>query len=121
MVSPEQFLLDMEMAEGLQWAHTAPNVPPAGDAVARIREAVLNGGGNFLSTEHTLEHYRDEMWPAACFPCIPETRSEKEILDWCHEQYSRRLAEYRPASWPRKTVVELEAILSRARRNLVKG
>jgi len=50
MISPEQFLLDLEVQQGLDWLWTAPAVSPAGDVVNRIRDTVLNGRGNFLET-----------------------------------------------------------------------
>ena len=118
-ISPEQLLLDMEALAGLDALGTRPVVPPAGDAAERIRATVLSGGGNFLETEHTLEHFRDERWEASFFRADTRTRTEREILDQCHAQYRQRVADYTPASYPADTVRELESILARARRALL--
>lgn len=120
MISPEQFLLDCEMTEGLIATFTAPVVSPAGDTVARIRDGVLNAGGNFMTQEHTLEHYRDEMWDPQLFRRLGDTRTEQEVLDACHAKYLQTLATYQPAAHPAPVVHDLEKILARARKTLLK-
>jgi trimethylamine:corrinoid methyltransferase-like protein len=118
MISAEQFLLDLEILGGLDWLWTAPSTPPPGDAATRIQDVVMNGGGNFLETEHTLAHFRDEMWPASYFDCRTNTRSEKEILDRCHADYCEKVEHYQPASRPDDAIKELERILKRAKQQL---
>ena len=118
MSSPEQFLLDVEAFAGLDALWTAPVVPPAGDAAARIRDVVLAGGGDFLGTEHTLGHFRDEIWAALYFQCRTRTRTEQEILDQCHAEYREKVARYQPAAHPPAVVSELERILDKARQAL---
>ena len=120
MISPEQFLLDLEAQQGMDWLWAAPAVPPPGDAADRIRDAVLSGRGNFLETEHTLAHYRDEVWDALYFRCRMDTLKEKEILDQCHAEYRAKVAAYEPASYPEDTLRAMESILARARKELVK-
>ena len=117
-LSVEQFLLDMEVMTGLNSLWTAPLAPPPGDAVERIRETVLNHAGNFLGTDHTLAHFRDEMWTPALFRCGASTATEAEVVDQCHAEFRRAVASYQPASQPADKVRELERILQRARREL---
>ena len=117
-ISVEQFLLDLEIMAGLDWLWTAPVVPAPGDVVARLRDGVLNRAGNFLDTEHTLDHFRDEMWPALYFQCQTNTGTEKELLDRCHAEYRQKVEFYQPAAYPEATVRELERILARARDKL---
>ncbi len=117
-ISVEQFLLDLEVGAGLDALWTAPVVPPPGDVVARLRDGVLNAGGNFLETEHTLEHFRDEYWPARYFGCDTDTRTEKAVLDQCHAEYRQKVEGYQPASYPEATLRELERILVSARGKL---
>ncbi|MBI4024576.1 MAG: trimethylamine methyltransferase family protein [Verrucomicrobia bacterium] len=119
MISPEQLLLDMEIFQGLDMLWTAPEASSSGDVVRRIGEVVRNEGGNFLTVEHTLEHFRDEMWAAAYFQCQTNTRTEKEILDRCHADYRQRVGSYEPASYPPEVVRELDQILNRARSQLL--
>jgi trimethylamine:corrinoid methyltransferase-like protein len=114
MISPEQFLLDAEVLAGLDELSAAPVVPPPGDAAARIREAVINGDGSFVASEHTLNHYRDEMWAAGYFRCDTHTRGEQDILDQCHAEYRQGIDAYQPASQPAGVLRELERILKRA-------
>ncbi|MFH0796020.1 MAG: trimethylamine methyltransferase family protein, partial [Candidatus Omnitrophota bacterium] len=118
MFSPEQFLLDLEIMEGLDSLWTAPDVPPVGDTAARISEAILKEGGNFLTSEHTLRHYRDEMWNPGYFQYLASTRNEKEILDRCHADYRAMVEDYRPVSHPDEVIRELKRIIERARQNL---
>lgn len=119
MVSPEQCLLDLDLTEGLTALWTAPVVPPPGDAAARIRDAVLNDAGSFLMAEHTLTHYRDELWDTKLFPALVETHTEKDVLDHCHADCRRLLASYTPAAYPPDVLRELERILQQARSALV--
>ncbi|OGV74262.1 MAG: hypothetical protein A3K19_14070 [Lentisphaerae bacterium RIFOXYB12_FULL_65_16] len=118
-ISVEQFLLDIEVLSGLDSVWTTPVVASPGDAVERIRETVLNGAGNFLSTDHTLAHFRDEMWTPHYFRCGTATATENEIVDRCHAEYRRAVESYQPASHPVQVVRELERILQKARRDLV--
>ena len=101
-ISPEQFLLDLEVLAGLDALATFPVVPPEGDAFTRIREGVLQDNGDFLSAEHTLEHFRDELWPARYFQCRSHTSSEQEILDQCHAEYREKVDNYQPAGLSRR-------------------
>jgi len=114
-ISPEQFLLDIEVSDGLDQLSESPVVPPKSDAFTRISDAVLYGHGNFLDTEHTLAHFRDEMWPARYFLCNTHTGTETEILDQCHAEYRQAIADYRPAAYPPEVISELERILAAAR------
>lgn len=113
-LSPEQFLLDIEVSDALDRLFEAPVTPPAGDAADRIREVVLRGDGNFLDTEHTLAHFRDEMWSAQYFTCQTRTGTEAEILDQCHAEYRAAIADYRPAAYPPAVLRELARILTAA-------
>ena len=96
-------------------------MPTLGDAAARIREAVLEGDGSFVNTDHTLNQYRDEMWVARYFRCDTRTRTEQEVLDQCHAEYRQRIHDYQPAARPADVVRELERILKRAEAVLLAG
>lgn len=121
MVSPEQALLDMDIAEGMAWLWTAPEVPAPGDAAQRLMDGIENADGNFMTSEHTLAHYWDEMWESACFPCLGNTRTEKDILDHCHQEYCCRVKQYQPTSYPEPVLKELKRILNKARSALASG
>ena len=119
MFSPEQFLLDLEIAGGFNSLWTPPALPAVNDTADRIIETILKNEGNFLEAEHTLAHYRDEMWSPAYFQCLTDTRNEKVILDRCHADYQAKVNDYRPASYPDEVIRELKKVLERARRILL--
>lgn len=117
MISPEQFLLDLDIFSGLEALWTAPTATAAGESAARIRDVTLNHNGNFLEMEHTLAHYRDEYWMSDCFLNAAKTAPEKAILDRCHERYRQTLNSYQPAAYPETVIRDLAAIVARARRD----
>ncbi len=119
VISPEQYLLDLEITEGLLSLWATPTIPPPGDAVARIREGVLEAGGNFIALDHTLRHFRSELWDPTYFGRLANTRAEAEIVARCHDDYLATLDSYRPASHPAAVVRELEQIVAAARRTLL--
>ena len=116
VLSPEQLLLDFEMMEGLDrlW-----DEPPMGGAAGRIRATVLEEGGSFLASEHTLAHFRKELWDPRYFRRLVDTKSEAEVLDECHAEYRGRVEGYREASQGAEVVRELERIVEEARSELV--
>jgi len=118
MVSPEQCLLDWEVAEGMGWLLTEPEFDSKDDAFERIRETVFSNNGNFLETEHTLQHFRDERWNAAYFQAKSDTASEKSILDRCHSEFLNRLDSYQPSGYPDDVCRTLESILKNAKKHL---
>ena len=118
MFSPEQFLLDIEMAEGLDWGWTLPHVPAPGDAASRIQETVLEAGGDFLSAEHTLASFKQEMWPAPCFQALTDTRTEQQVLDRCHAEFQSMVDRYIPASYPEGVLRLLRKTVQTARKKL---
>ena len=87
--------------------------------MARIRDAVLNDAVSFLMAEHTLTHYRDELWDTKLFPALVDTHTERDILDHCHAEHRRLLASYTPASYPAGVLRELERVRQRARAALL--
>ena len=121
VLSPEQLLLDLEVTEGLErlWAEPTWEAGEGPTAADRIREAVLEEGGQFLSAPHTLQHFRAALWDPAYFQRLAQTKSEEAIVAECHADYRRRVAEYQPASYPPEALAELAAILQRATADLI--
>jgi hypothetical protein len=102
----------MEMTEGLDRLWDAPTVDGAAD---RIRATVLEERGSFLTSEHTLAHFREELWDPQYFRRLVDSRTEAEVLDQCHEEYRGRVEGYREAGHPAEVVRELERIVEEAR------
>ncbi len=119
MISPEQCLLDWEVMGGLDCLFTAPEFDFNDDVFGRICETVLKSNGNFLETEHTLNHFRDERWNSVYFQARSDTQSEKSILDRCHGEFLDKLDSYRQAEYPDNIRKELESILKNAKKHLM--
>jgi trimethylamine:corrinoid methyltransferase-like protein len=115
MTSPEQLLLDLEVLEGMAALTQQPVIPAEGEIMQRLREGIIDLGGNFLIHDHTLTTYRQEMWDPQYFQRATRGRTEKEMLDQAHEEVQRRIEEYQPASHPADVVRELEKIAAQAR------
>ncbi|MBN1444841.1 MAG: trimethylamine methyltransferase family protein, partial [Candidatus Omnitrophica bacterium] len=119
MVSPEQYLLDMEITGGLENMWTIPAVSDE-DITGRISKNILEEGGNFLAAEHTIANYRKEAWFPRLFSYSSKTPSEQEMLDACHATYRETVAGYRPASYPAEILKELDAVYKKAKKALIK-
>ena len=114
----EQLLLDFEVLGGLDCTFAAPEAPEADNAYERIRDLVSRDGANALTAEHTLEHYRDELWAARYTSGGLATPTEAETIARCHADFCATVGSYRPASHPPEVLRELERILTRARNAL---
>jgi trimethylamine:corrinoid methyltransferase-like protein len=119
ILSPEQYLLDLEMIEGLQALWATPNFSPPGDVLERLSEGALQANADFLTQEHTLEHYRDEMWDPRYFQRLTDTRTEEQLVARAHEDYRSLVNSYQPAAYSADVLKELTAILEKARTDLL--
>jgi trimethylamine:corrinoid methyltransferase-like protein len=119
MTSPEQLLLDLEVTEGMAALTQQPVIPAEGEIMQRLREGIIDLGGNFLIHDHTLTTYRQEMWDPQYFQRATRGRTEKEMLDQAHEEVTRRIEEYQSASHRAEVVRELERIAAEAREELL--
>ncbi len=115
-MSPEQYLLDLEIMEGLDQLWSSPVDRSDDDTPERIREGVLDEGGDFLGMCHTLQQFREEAWEPRYFTRDAATADEAAILEACHEQYLETLKAYEPAGHPEDIVRELRAIHQEAAR-----
>ncbi|MDO9542876.1 MAG: trimethylamine methyltransferase family protein [Kiritimatiellia bacterium] len=112
--SPEQYILDLEIMEALNHLMVAPRLPLSGDIVERIKSGV-ESGGNFMTDDHTLSHFRDELWESFCFGTGSQALSEDVIITKCNTKYMERLASYKPSGHPSKVAQKLREILQRAK------
>ncbi|MGD9497637.1 MAG: trimethylamine methyltransferase family protein [Armatimonadota bacterium] len=120
--SPTQLMLDMEIRKS-QFA-LREQVEVSEDTVAfdTIRE-VVESAGSFLSSEHTLEHFR-ELWSSELFPLSPpaataEVGDEKRILELCEERWRANVARWEPPELADETLRALEDVLARANEELL--
>jgi trimethylamine--corrinoid protein Co-methyltransferase len=78
----------------------------------------IGPGGDFLSTEHTLKHFRTEFW----YPSLMDRQmregwdhaGQKSMPERVQEKLDRILDTHRPPPLPEEVQVEIEAILTAA-------
>jgi trimethylamine--corrinoid protein Co-methyltransferase len=78
----------------------------------------IGPGGDFLSTEHTLKHFRTEFW----YPSLMDRQmregwdhaGQKSMAEQVQEKLDRILDTHRPPPLPEEVQVEIEAILAAA-------
>ncbi|MGQ9663648.1 MAG: trimethylamine methyltransferase family protein [Kiritimatiellia bacterium] len=64
---PEQLVIDAEIAEAVRHLLRGITVDDETLGVAAIRR--VGPGGNFLTDEHTLDHFLNEVRPSRLFEC----------------------------------------------------
>lgn len=115
--SLEQLVVDNEIAHYTKRIIEGINVSDEKIAADLIMK--VGPGGSFLSEEHTLEHFREELWD----PTISQRHSSHE--DWelkgkkgmrqvAHEKVKKILATHQPKPLEKKVVTEIWDIVKRA-------
>ncbi|MFH1476344.1 MAG: trimethylamine methyltransferase family protein, partial [Verrucomicrobiota bacterium] len=117
--SPEQYMLDLEIVEALNHLVVAPRLPLPDDIVERIKSGVASGG-NFMADDHTLSHFRDELWESFCFGTALKTLTDAEIVEKCHAKYMEAIGSYKPACYPDRIIRQLREILQRAKTSFIR-
>ena len=119
--SPTQLMLDMEIRKA-QWSYKH-ELPVTDDTLAwdDILHALENRG-DFLSTDHTMAHFR-EMWSSQLFRSESLESGgwqgdEGAILGVCDEMWRTNLEKWEPPEWPSEKVKALDALLARATEDL---
>ncbi len=120
--SPTQFMLDMEIRKSQHALKQDVEVSEETLVFDDICERV-DTGDTFLTSDHTLENFRD-LWTSELFPLsVPETAAdagdEKRILDLCEERWRANVAAWEPPTVPEDTMRALEGVLDRASNELV--
>jgi trimethylamine--corrinoid protein Co-methyltransferase len=85
-------------------------------------DAVANGGRTFLDREHTVRHYRRELW----FPSLLNRNNYNDWIesgalsteDRCRQSKERMLSTHRPEPIPAELERELDRVVEAARRDL---
>ena len=114
LFSPEQLIIDMDIAESFSAvSHVPVDDAPIEDIIA---EVVHEGSADFLSHAHTLEHFRDAFWEPRVLTRDMNVTSEKEILDRANARYGERVESYSGYKYDKEKMRAGEDILSRAKR-----
>jgi trimethylamine:corrinoid methyltransferase-like protein len=114
--SPTQLMLDMEIRRS-QFA--LKDEIEVNEDTLQFEDVCrhVERGQTFLTSEHTLEHFR-ELWTSELFPHnMPETGpdcDEKRILDLCEERWRANVEQWESPELPEDTLRELQAVLDDA-------
>jgi len=116
--SPTQFMLDMEIRK-TQFALGDEIVIddaqlPFEDICQSVRQ-----DGNFLTSDHTLNHFR-ELWSSPVFRTDPSwVGDEKAILDKCEEMWRDNVKKWEAPEFPEDKMKALEDLLVKAKKELL--
>ena len=118
--SPTQFMLDMDIRKSEFAMDNSVCFDEAGVAFDEICD-VVREDGNFLTGEHTLEHFR-KLWSSNLFLTdVPGQGAwkgdEKAILDKCDQMWRENVKNYCPPDFPADKMKALEGLLSRAKKD----
>ena len=120
--SPTQFILDMEIRKSQFALKDTIEIDdeqlPFEDICAAVRE-----DDNFLSSDHTLRHFR-QLWSSPVF--LTESADtaawagdEKAMLDKCEELWRQNVKNWQPPQWPEEKTRALEQVAAKARKELL--
>jgi trimethylamine:corrinoid methyltransferase-like protein len=118
--SPTQFMLDMEIRKS-QFTLRPEVEVTAATLLSEQIAAHVESEQTFLTSDHTLGHFR-ELWTSAVFPhSLPEAAGsdEQRILDLCEERWRANVAAWQPPGLPDDTLRALNAVLARAEKELL--
>jgi len=118
--SPTQLMLDLEIRKS-QFA-LKPQVAVT-EATLLFDEiaAHVESEETFLTSDHTLDHFRD-LWTSLLFPhSLPEAgpADEPRVLDLCEERWRANVAAWQPPELPDDTLRALRGVLARAEQELL--
>jgi trimethylamine:corrinoid methyltransferase-like protein len=119
--SPEQVLIDMDLASGLFHFFAADGGSALDEELALVRERGI--GGRFFDTEHTAANFRQTLWFPNVF-CRTKTKDAAQAerddpVRRAHDLWRRRLASSEPFRLADDKAAEIDRIVARAESHLV--
>jgi len=118
--SPVQMILDNEFAGALKRMLKGFEIDE--DTLAVDLMSDVGPGGNYLSEEHTAEHYRDEIWMPSIWTGNLDSGwkldGKKLDVDLARELYGDVMKNYHPRGVSEKTEEELLRVIRRAEKEL---
>jgi trimethylamine--corrinoid protein Co-methyltransferase len=125
MFSPLQLLIDREL-QGFLWHFAArPRVDADHIALDTITSIGSGIASSYLEAEHTLRHYRRNLWFAGLIDRSvwrdvgEEMEPDHRLLDRAHKQFDDVMARYRPPQVDRDMLAKAREVVDRARRDLL--
>ncbi len=125
MFSPLQLLIDRELQSFL-WRFSAGMEVDHEQIALDLIAAVGSGiGASYLDSDHTLRHYRENLW----FPALmergvwrgecEEERPDEKLLERCRTQFTDVMSRYRTPEVDEDMLTEVREVVDRARRELL--
>ena len=125
MFSPLQLLIDREL-QGFLW-HFAARAKVDEDHIALDTITSIGSGiaSSYLEAEHTLRHYRRNLWFARLLDrsvwrdSADEAEPDRRLLERAGKQFEEILGQYRPPEVDRDMLAKARQVVDRARRDLL--
>ncbi|MHC4796419.1 MAG: trimethylamine methyltransferase family protein, partial [Planctomycetota bacterium] len=120
--SLEQLIVDDRMAAYVKRVLRSFQVTPQTLALEVIKKIGI--GGSYLADEHTVQHFRQELWSAEGFDrrgwddwC---NDGKPTMADWARQRKEQILANHKPEPLDPKLAGEIDKIVKSATKKLVK-
>jgi len=125
MFSPLQLLIDREL-QGFLW-HFAARAKVDEDHIALDTIASIGSGigSSYLEAEHTLRHYRRNLWFARLLDrsvwrdATDEAEPDHRLLERAQKQFDEIMGRYRPPEVDCDMLAKARQVVDRARRDLL--
>jgi trimethylamine:corrinoid methyltransferase-like protein len=121
ILSPIQLMLDREFATAMGCLERPIDVTPERIGVDAIAEVGVGLQTSYLETEHTLRHFREQLW----LPTILERAGyggpehDQRVVARARAQIDELLASYRKPEGREDQLAAMRAVMERARRELL--
>ena len=122
VISPEQLLLDREMARAL--GHLNPiEITPESISLDAILEVDHAAKTNYMESENTLRHFRSALWLPELLERVGWSGAETEerVLERARQRVNDLVASYKKPEVDTDRLAKMRKIVERARRELCGG
>lgn len=120
--SLEQLIIDNEMAAYVKRILRGITVNEETLALEVIKRVGI--GGNFLTDDHTLDHFREELWAPHGFDRQNwdtwKASGAKSMVEWAQERKKEILSSHEPKPIDPSLALEIDKIVAAAKKKLVK-
>ena len=123
-LSPEQLLLEREVTDHLRRLAQPVEVSDETLAMPAILEVGVGQEKSYVQMEHTLHHFRKELWQPALWGRTAwegyerERAKEGEMLDKAHAQFKEMLASYEPPEVDPTMLAEIDRVIEKAKQEI---
>jgi len=123
--SPTQHMLSMDIGTSINRFQRTFDVTDETLGLEAIEQVGIDTGRTFLDHDHTLEHWREEMWmPELMDRRIwqgdqEERRAEREMLEQAEARWRDAVASYERPDIPEERLRAVEDVCRRARKDIL--